>query len=268
MTWLVILLIVLLTLFLTCPNLRRARTADWHGQPFAHRGLHDAKAGVIENTLPAFEAACRKGYGIELDIQFSADGEVVVFHDDDLKRLCGDARRVCDVPLAELQALPLGGVEGAHIPTLAAVLERVNGSVPLLIELKTGSRNARLCAALMARLEGYRGRYLVESFNPLIVRWFRKNAPQVVRGQLVCPMREYRPKANGAAAFAMAGLLFNALTRPDFVAYNANARRFFSPHFQRFAFRTPMAAWTVRSAPMAKLIEARGEMPIFEGIDP
>ena len=95
-----------------------------------------------------------------------------------------------------------------------------------------------------------------------------QNAPQVVRGQLVCPMREYRPKANGAAAFAMAGLLFNALTRPDFVAYNANARRFFSPHFQRFIFHTPMAAWTVRSASLETLIEKRGEITIFERIAP
>ena len=265
MAWLVVLLIVLLFLFLTPPNLRRGRVHDWHGQRFAHRGLHDIERGVVENTLPAFEAACRRHYGIELDIQFSKDMEVVVFHDDNLRRLCGDARKVCDVPLSELKTLPLGGVEDARIPTLQETLDRVNGRAPLLIELKTGGNNARLCQALMEHLKGYRGEYIVESFNPLIVYWFRKNAPEVVRGQLVCPMEEYRPAANGLAAFAMAGLLFNALTRPDFVAYDANARRFFSPHFQRFAFRTPMAAWTVRSPQMAELIEKRGEMSIFEG---
>ena len=268
MGWLIAALAALLLIFLTCPNLRRERVAEWKGQKFAHRGLHDAEAGVLENTLSAFEAACRAGYGIELDIQFSRDGAVVVFHDDDLKRLCGDGRKVCDVPLEELRTLRLGGIEAARIPTLREALDLVDGRAPLLIELKTGARNAELCEALTAHLRDYKGRYIVESFNPLIVRWFRRNAPQVVRGQLVCPMKEYRPKASSFAAFAMAGLLFNALTRPDFVAYDANARRFFSPHFQRFAFHTPMAAWTVRGEGLEKLIERRGEMPIFERIRP
>ena len=218
----------------------------------------------MENTLPAFEAACRGGYGIELDIQFSRDGEVVVFHDDTLKRLTGDARKVSAVPLAELRGMALGDVQGARIPTLRETLDLVDGRAPLLIELKTGSQNAKLCAALMEHLKDYKGRYIVESFNPLIVRWFRRNAPQVIRGQLVCPMKEYRPKANGLAAFAMAGLLFNVITRPDFVAYDVNARRFFSPHFQRFMFRTPMAAWTVRRESIARLVSHRQEMPIFE----
>jgi hypothetical protein len=105
----------------------------------------------------------------------------------------------------------------------------------------------------------------VESFNPLIVAWFRFHAPQMVRGQLVGPMRSYRPGVNGIIAFFMSGLLANFISRPDFIAYDANAQRFFSPHFQRFMFRTPMAAWTVRDQTTAALIRKRGEMIIFEG---
>jgi len=266
--WLIALIACAVVAFFTRPNLRRSRVARWRGQRFAHRGLHDLAAGVVENTLPAFEAACRAGYGIELDIQFSKDMQVVVFHDDDLKRLCGDGRRVFDCELCELKQLPLAGLDGAHIPTLRQALDLVGGRVPLLIELKNGPRNPQLCRALMHHLSDYPGEYVIESFNPLIVGWFRRHAPQVVRGQLVCPIHNYIAQASAISGLFMSGLMLNFISRPDFVAYDANAPRFFSPHFQRFLYRTPMAGWTIRSEAMARLIEARGEMCIFEQIRP
>lgn len=264
--WLVLLIAAAVLIYMTAPNPRRRRMARWRVESFAHRGLHDIKKGVVENTLPAFEAACRAGYGMELDIQFSRDFEVVVFHDDTLERLTGDKRRVSACSLKELQSFELAGVEGATIPTLREVLATVHGRTPLLIELKSGKNNARLCRALMEILRDYRGEYIVESFNPLIVGWFRRHAPQVVRGQLVCPMKEYIAQASRLSAFFMAGLLLNCIGRPDFVAYDANAARFFSPHFQRFVFHTPMAAWTVRDAHIRELVEKRGEISIFEGL--
>jgi len=172
---------------------------------------------------------------------------------------------VRQLTLAELKAIPLVGIDEARVPTLREVLDAVDGRTPLLIELKSGPGNAKLCRALMDHLEGYKGEFLVESFNPLIVAWFRFHAPEIVRGQLVGPLQSYRPTVNGIAAFFMAGLLANFVSRPDFVAYDANARRFFSPHFQRFMFRTPMAAWTVRDPVLAELIQKRGEISIFEG---
>ena len=266
--WLILLAAAAILFFLTHPGFHRNRIRSWRGQRFAHRGLHDSKAGIVENTLPAFEAACEKGYGIELDIRFTRDSRVIVFHDDDLGRLVGDDRKVSDFTLDELREIPLCGIASARIPTLREVLDRVNGRVPLLIEVKNGTDNARLCEALMAHLEGYRGAYIVESFNPLIVGWFRKNAPQVVRGQLVSPMKGYAAQASRVSALFMSGLLLNCIGRPDFVAYDANAKRFFSPHFQRVLYRTPMAGWTIRSEGMARVIEARGEMIIFEKIRP
>jgi len=257
-----------LILFLVSPNLRRGRMKGWRARLFAHRGLHDPSKGLVENTLPAFEAACRGGYGIELDIQFTRDMQVVVFHDDNLGRLAGDARNVCDATLAELRLLPLAGVDAARIPTLREVLDAVDGRVPLLIELKTGRKNAALCQALMDHLKGYRGEYIVESFNPLIVRWFRRNAPGVVRGQLVCGRDGYRGAVGAVPALLMSSLLFNALARPDFIAYDVNAPRFFAPRLQRALFRTPLAAWTVRTPPLLRQVQARGEIAIFERIEP
>ena len=227
--WLIAVIVVLAVVFLTRPSLRRSRVARWRGQRFAHRGLHDLSRGSVENTLPAFEAACRAGYGIEWDIQFSRDMRVVVFHDDDLKRLAGDSRKVCQCTLEELQGMELAGVKGARIPTLKEALDLVDGRAPLLIELKSGSKNARLCQALMEHLADYRGEYIVESFNPMIVGWFRRRAPQVVRGQLVCPMHNYIAQASRVSALFMSGLMLNCIGRPDFVAYDANAPRFFSP---------------------------------------
>jgi glycerophosphoryl diester phosphodiesterase len=264
--WLTLIVVTLALLFLTAPNLRRGRMARWRIEAFAHRGLHDIRGGIVENTLPAFDAACRTGYGMELDIQFSSDFEVVVFHDDTLERLTGDPRRVDQCSLAELKGFELGGVAGAGIPTLREVLRLVNGRTPLLIELKSGRNNARLCRALLEHLKDYHGPYIVESFNPLIVFWFRRHAQQLVRGQLVCPMRGYRHSAGKISAFLMAGLMLNCLSRPDFVAYDVNAQRFFSPHFQRFTFHTPMAAWTVRDEAIEALVQRRGEISIFEKI--
>lgn len=264
----VLILIFIGFLFLVHPNFNRRKTRGWRETQFAHRGLHDESRGIIENTLPAFEAACARGYGIELDVQFSKDMQLVVFHDINLERVAGDSRRIYEVTLEELRQIPLMGVENARIPTLEEALACVNGRVPLLIELKTCRKNMQLCRSVMEVLKNYGGEYIVESFNPLIVGWFRRNAPEVVRGQLVCPMREYIPIVDPISAFCMAGLLLNFIARPDFVAYDANAPRFFSPHFQRFFFRTPMAGWTIDTQHMVDLIRRRGEMCIFENVTP
>ena len=265
--WVMALILLAALVFLTHPSLRYGKARRWRGARFAHRGLHDGNRAVVENTMPAFIAARDAGFGMELDIRFSKDMEVVVFHDDDLLRLAGDPRKVRELTLQELKQLRLNGMADARIPTLREVLDAVGGRTPLLIELKTGPGNARLCRALMAHLEGYPGEVLVESFNPLIVAWFRFHAPHILRGQLVGPMQSYRPTVNGIAAFFMAGLLGNFAARPDFVAYDVNALRFFAPHFQRFMFRTPMAAWVVKDAGVAALVEKRGEISIFENLE-
>ena len=263
--WIIPLAILAALAFLTSPSLRHGKMKRWRGERLAHRGLHGPTTGLVENTLPAFEAARDHGFGMELDIQFSKDMQVVVFHDDDLLRLCGDPRKVRDVTLAELQSLPLAGRDDARIPTFREVLDAVDGRVPLLIELKNGRNNRQLCEAMKALIADYRGEYLVESFNPLIVAWFRRHMPRVARGQLVDAPAGYLPSVNAFGAFCLGALLLNWLSRPDFVAYNAEAK-FLSPMMQRAAFRTPMAAWTVREKDLAAQVDKRGEICIFENI--
>lgn len=266
--WLILILFFAALIYLAHPNRNRGKMRPWKKMSFAHRGLHDPDKGVVENTLAAFKAACDAGVGIEMDVQLTRDLVPVVFHDASLLRLCGIDRRIRDIPYSELQSLRLCNAPDAFIPTFEEVLTLIGGRVPLLVEIKNSRHNRYLCQRVMAALDAYRGSYIIESFNPLIVGWFRRHAPHVVRGQLVCPMREYIPTVDPISAFCMSGLLLNFISRPDFVAYNANAQRFFSPHFQRFFFRTPMAGWTIKSDSMAALMRKRGEMCIFERIMP
>lgn len=262
--WIVLIVLGALAVFLIAPSPKHRRADGWKGMLFAHRGLHGK--GLTENTLEAFDAACTGGFGIELDVQLSKDGVVVVFHDDDLKRMANDDRRVDQVDYAELQTLALNG--GGHIPTFEETLRLVNGRTPLLVELKNGKRNDELCRKTAALLKDYNGKYIIESFNPLIVQWWRKHEPAVIRGQLVGAKVSYLATMGPFLAFVLSRLLLNFLGRPDFVAYDVNAAGFMAPKLQRALFRTPLAAWTVRDAETCRSCLERGEMPIFEGFIP
>lgn len=258
------LLAALLLLYMIAPGRQRDRAVAWRGTPFAHRGLHGADAP--ENSLSAFECACAAGCGIELDVQLSADGEVIVFHDDELLRMTGDSRSVSDLTLAQLRVLRLP--DGSGIPTFREVLDCVRGRVPLLVELKNGARNAQLCESTLRLLEAYDGKYIIESFHPMILRWFRRNAPGVIRGQLVGSREDYLEKYGPLVALVLPNMLHNFIGRPDFVAYNLNTANLRPVRWQRSLFKTPLAAWTVNSEAQYKSCVGRGDMPIFEGFNP
>lgn len=189
---------------------------------YAHRGLHTKDRSVPENSLAAFRRAAERGYGVELDVQLSRDGQVMVFHDDDLERMTGKTGKIWDLDFEELRTLRLAGTEET-IPLFTEVLEVLkNGAGPLIVELKTGPRNDELCEKTYEILGYYPGIWCMESFNPFIVNWFRKNAPEAVRGQLAT-MRE---KYDGYPAFLRKILSeagFSFLNKPHFIAYNLDA---------------------------------------------
>ena len=152
--------------------------------PFAHRGLH-GDDGRVENSPAAFRAAIEIGHGIELDVQASGDGEAIVFHDYDLKRLTGANGRLAELAAAAITEARLSG-NGENIPTLKQVLALIGGRAPVLIEVKSpGRRVAALSRAVLRALETYVGPVAVMSFNPEIGNWFARNAPQVLRGLVV-----------------------------------------------------------------------------------
>lgn len=154
--------------------------------PIAHRALHDRERGRVENSTAAIQAAIDAGYAIEIDLQLSQDGVAMVFHDDDLNRLTGATGPVAAKTAAALCALRLTD-SADTIPTLADVLTRIAGRVPLLIELKDQTRtmapsDGRLEAATALALSGYRGEVAVMSFNPDMIHHMARLAPTLPRG--------------------------------------------------------------------------------------
>lgn len=201
-----------------CPA---GRKAPFTGKNYAHRGLHTKDKSVPENSLAAFRLAREAGYGVELDVQLSKDGQVVVFHDDDLKRVCGLEKRVDELTFDELQQLRLCSSD-EKIPLFTDVLQVLEGGGPLIVELKTGKRNAELCRKTADILKNYKSDYCIESFNPLIVAWFRFHCPKTVRGQLATVREEY--KMSKAADFILSHCLLNIAARPNFIAYKIGKR--------------------------------------------
>lgn len=198
--------------------------APFMGKNIAHRGLHTEDKSVPENSIAAFRRAVEKGYGVELDVRLTKDGKVVVFHDDDLNRMCGEDRLVDELTFAELSEYRLCGTD-EKIPLFSDVLVTINGKTPIICEVKTGRRNAELCEKTCKLISAYSGDICIESFDPTIVAWFRFKAPEILRGQLATVGEDYA--AGGKSPLLGAVLentLLNFAARPQFIAYKIGPR--------------------------------------------
>lgn len=248
----------LLYILLLLSRSRRPEAEALLHVPFAHRGLHGE--GVPENSLSAFRAAAEAGVGIELDVQLSSDGVLMVFHDETLVRMTGKEGKVSDYTCAALREMHLGE-SGDTVPTFADVLALVSGRVPLLVEVKYHNRIGETCEKTAALLDAYAGAYLIESFHPMAVRWFAKNRPAVVRGQLssAACKRKLTP-----SNFMVDSMILNFLSRPDFIAYSVNDKKHF-PFLLAKLWHPYTVAWTVRTE--AQLAAAKSfDQIIFENI--
>ena len=206
------------------------------GKVYAHRGMFGSKEP--ENSLEAFQKAVDNGYGIELDVQLSADGQAVVFHDANLLRLYGENLAVCNLTAQEL------GEYG--IPTLKDALDLIDGKVPVIVELKGESGDISVAPIAAEILDEYVGDYCVEAFNPLILKWFKDCRPDVVRGQL--SMKFSKDGKKGPKYFLLEHLMLNFLSRPDFIAYDHKDTPKISLTLCRKLFNAPVVAWTVKTA--------------------
>ena len=150
----------------------------------AHRGIYDNKK-IFENSLEAFKKAIDKGYAIELDLRLTKDNKIVIFHDDKLERLTNEKGYIKDKNFIELEKIKL--INNSKIPTFKEVLDLVNGKVPLLIELKSNIKGARLEKEVVKELKNYKGEYAIQSFNPRTILWFRIFKRDILRGLLISP---------------------------------------------------------------------------------
>ena len=233
---------------------------------YAHRGLHDSNKGdTPENSLLAFEKAAKAGFGIELDVQLSRDGTVMVFHDYTLIRMTGKDGKVCEYDATELKELSLANTE-QKIPTFAEVLSLVDGRVPLLIELKGEDLDSSLCPKVAEILKDYKGEYCIESFNPLLVRNMRKLMPDVFYGQLYTNVVRDKKKKS-ALNIILTCMAFNFLARPDFIAYNIEDRDSLPVKLSTKLYGAEKFIWTARSREEYDKSHALGEHPIFENLD-
>ena len=233
---------------------------------YAHRGLHDNISDSPENTMAAFRKAVRHGYGIELDVQLTKDGQVVVAHDFSLKRICGVDGNVDDFTYEQLQGFPVYG-SGQRIPLFSEVLALVNGKVPLIVEIKYRGKDDRVCEKTWELLKNYRGVYCVESFHPRALLWFKKHCPRVCRGQLSMNYQR-EDGSHGTHYWVMRHLLTNFLTRPDFIAYDCRAMHAVSKNVCRRLFGCPAVAWTVKCQAQLDACRNCFDYFIFEGFCP
>ena len=260
----VLVLAVLISAAVSPFNKRRDRMAAYQGVYFAHRGLHDIKKGIPENSMAAFERAVMYGYGIELDIRMTSDNQFAVMHDRNLMRACGVDKNVDELSMSELKNLTLFGTKQT-VPVFYEVLKKVAGKVPLLIEIKCehGLDYKEIVRELAFYLDTYEGKVLVESFHPGILGRLYKERPQYLRGQL---SERFRGEPVWMKIFA--SFIFNFLAKPDFISYRIEDSSFIGFVLQRWVFKAFAAGWTLRSENTEEEQRGNFDFYIFEGFRP
>ncbi len=206
-------------------------------QPFAHRGVHNV---YPENSMPAFEQALNLHLGIELDIHLSSDGKLVVFHDDNLRRMTGVNEYIKLLPYTQIREYKLNNTQYG-IPLLSDVLALVNGKVPLLIEIKTNNNMKKLVPALKQLLDNYQGDVFIQSFDPFALRRCYKLMPNILRGQLSSFFKN--DKLKFYKKIPIKKLWLNKFAHIDFVSYNIKNL----PNKYTAKLNIPLLAWTIKT---------------------
>jgi glycerophosphoryl diester phosphodiesterase len=236
-------------------------------RPIAHRGLHN-KRTIIENTESAFAAAIKSNYAIECDVQLSADGEAMVFHDNELDRITEANGPVKTLSTKELKRVKLKSTKD-RMQTLAELLEQVDGRSTLVVELKSlWDDNDALAKRAIEVLQGYDGPCCLMSFDPTLVACLREISPQTVRG--IVADRTTHPSYKGlplAKRYAMRTFGHLAQTQPHFVSYNWRELPF-EPVTEIRKAGHPVITWTLRSKEEAAQALRYCDQVTFEGYVP
>lgn len=185
------------------------------GVKIAHRGLWDKDNP--ENSIGAFKKCIERNVAIELDIHILKDGTLVVFHDGNTLRMTGKEIVLKDAIYDDIKDLKLKNTEYS-IPKLSDVLELVNGQILLDIEIKGSNSNFRVCYELSRLLDQYKGMFVIKSFNPFYLFWFRINRPNYIKGLLVSKLED--KNMNNILKYLLFNMKFNWFVKPDFVVFN------------------------------------------------
>ena len=266
-------ILILLYLLLLHPNTKRKeKMKPYEKRYIAHRGLFNNR-DIPENSLPAFRKAVQNGYGIELDVQLTKDDRLVVFHDGSLQRMTGVSKNLIDCSYEELQEYRLLETD-EKIPLFDDVLKVLKKDTPLIIEIKTEGRYIETTKRTVERMRSYEGLYNMESFNPMVVRYLRKNEPDIIRGQL---SYNYVDDRNSTLPlpmkFVLTNLLLNLWNDPDYIAYDCTNTGNLSFRILSRFLKAECVARTVKSQEELKRISSYYQCFIFdsflpEGSDP
>ncbi|MDP1869698.1 glycerophosphodiester phosphodiesterase [Bradyrhizobium sp.] len=247
------------------------RAPDWlTARPVAHRGLHDAARGIIENMPGAVTAAIAGNFAIEVDLQLTADGEAMVHHDDELGRLTEGTGALLGKTAAELKAVNFRDT-AERMMSFGDLCALVDGRVPLVIEVKSHFDGDRKLVARMAQvLAGYSGPAAVMSFDPDQVLALRETIPERPRG--IIAQRSYDDgywnKLTPAQRDGMLHLRHVFRTRPHFVSYWINDLPALAPWIARHVFGLPLLTWTVRTPEQRERAARYADQITFEGFVP
>ena len=263
---LVLLILAFLYLLSTCCRPGHPELKNLRGWKYAHRGLYGP--GCPENSMAAFRKARDMGFGVELDVHLLADGNLAVIHDSQLLCLTGAEGKVEDLTTEQLSNYHLDGTDQT-IPEFRKVLDLYDGRAPLIVELKVSGKNyVQLCQKTCEMLDGYKGVYCMESFDPRCVYWLKKHRPDVIRGQLTEDFFRTGGNLPWLIKFAMRHQLYNVFTRPDFVAYRFQHRKTLSNFLCRNLWGVQGVTWTIRSREDLDTACCEGWIPIFENFEP
>jgi glycerophosphoryl diester phosphodiesterase len=241
---------------------------DWLiARPIAHRGLHDERRGILENTLEAAEAAMARGFAIECDVQLSVDGEAMVFHDSTLERLT-EAKGAVKTKTAKALGAARFKVGGAKIPSFRQFLAGVAGRVPIICEIKSEfDGDERLAAAIAGLGADYAGPLAIKSFDPAVIARLRREGGERPLGIVAESDYEggYWRRLSPQQKSECANFLHYGETRPDFLSFRVDDLPHPTPFLLRMLQATPVLAWTVRSAEQREKATRWADQIVFEG---
>lgn len=230
--------------------------------PIAHRGLFGEN--IPENSLASFKNAIKNKLPIEFNVTHIADGTPVVFHDEKLARMTGRDGFIANTTLEELSKITLAGTK-EKIPTLAQALEVIDGKVPILIEIKNYGNAGVFEKAVWKCLQDYKGHYAITSYNPFSLEWFKKNAPNVKRGQLSSFFKE--KEITGLRRFTLKRMLHNKkVSEPHFIIYNASDMP--NKYVKKYYGKLPILACPIKSQEEADRLAPYCDNIIFDSFMP
>lgn len=245
----IVIIILIVYLFMIFPNInntRKKQMSSFEEVYLTHRGLFN-NFDIPENSIKAFKKTVNNGFGTELDVQLTTDNKLVVFHDETLLRMCGIDKKLTDCSYEELQSYRLLNTN-EHIPLFSDVLDLLNEDTPLIVEIKPEGDYIKTCKEAVKLLKTYKRNFTMESFNPKVVSFLKKNHPEIIRGQLAYNMlKDNKSKTNIFIKFICTNLLLNFITKPDYIAYDINNMNNLSFRIISKIYKAECVAWTCKS---------------------